>query len=294
MSFHNNHNSCKCTINTYAFNKYICQTNFTVLKTILVPLSSQEKGKSTLQYVFDFAAHFSSEIVILKSFGITTLTESTPQIDSVIRKDSLSELNGILASIDTQGLNYSIKMIKGKLIETCEEYLTENDVDLIISKPKKTKKDKDLFIGRLSGKMIKQLDCPILLIPRNYVFKPFGKTILAIKSGILKKEEVLSPLSEIKEVFNTTVHLLQVKTPKLKEQELTIHQDFLEIQDCLHQTENATVFVGAEAFYNEIKPDFLCVIRRKFGFFSKLWDKNTVKKADFKSDVPVLVLKGSF
>jgi nucleotide-binding universal stress UspA family protein len=264
------------------------------LKTILVPLSSHEKGISTLQYVFDFAAYFSSEIVILKSFGITTLTESTPQIDAVLKKDCLKELQEILASINTHGLNYSIKIIKGKLIETCEEYLTENDVDLIISKPKKTKKDKDLFIGRLSGKMIKQLDCPILLIPRNYVFKPFEKGLLAIKSGILKKEDVLTPLSQIKAAFKTDIHLLQVKTPKLKEQDFIIHQDFLEVKDSLHITENETIFLGAEAYYSEIKPDFLCVIRRKFGFFSKLWNKNTVKKSNFKSEVPVLVLKGSF
>ena len=35
-------------------------------------------------------------------------------------------------------------------------------------------------------------------------------------------------------------------------------------------------------------------LRRKKGFFSKLWDQNTVKKVDFESRVPLLVLKGAF
>ncbi|HKJ07208.1 MAG TPA: universal stress protein [Flavobacteriaceae bacterium] len=263
------------------------------MKTILVPLSSHETGESVLQYAFDFAAEFSAEIVILKSFGIPTVTGSTPQIDAILTADIAEELNEILAKIQLHNVAYSLEFVKGRLVENCEEYLLENDVDLIISKPKKSKRDKDLFIGHLSGKMIKKLDCPMLLVPTNTVFKPFKTGLLAIRSGIIKKKNVLLPLVEIKNVFKTYIYLVQVKTPKIKEEDLIINANFLTVKNSLHITENETIFKGAQTYFEELKPDFLCVIKRKYGFFSKLWDTNTVKKTDFKSEIPVLVLKGS-
>jgi len=37
----------------------------------------------------------------------------------------------------------------------------------------------------------------------------------------------------------------------------------------------------------------LCVVRRKRGFFAKLWEKNSILKKDFHSStLPVLVLSG--
>lgn len=263
------------------------------MKTILVPLSSQETGESVLQYAFDFATHFSAEIVILKSFGITTVTGSTPQIDAILVEDFKIALNAILENLNLHNIPYKIEFVKRNLVENCEEYLLEHDVDLIISKPRKTKKDKDLFIGHLSGKMIKKLDCPMLLVPNDTAFKPFKTGVLAIRSGIINKKNVLQPLLEIKKAFSTYIHLVQVKTPKIIEEDLIINTDFLSVKNALHITENETIFKGAQTYFEKLKPDFLCVIRRKHGFFSKLWDTNTVKKSDFKSEIPVLVLKGS-
>ena len=57
-------------------------------------------------------------------------------------------------------------------------------------------------------------------------------------------------------------------------------------------TTNATVFQGVLKFLNEQDPDLLCVIRRKRGFFKKLWQNDRVKKIDFDSNIPLLVLKG--
>ena len=37
-------------------------------------------------------------------------------------------------------------------------------------------------------------------------------------------------------------------------------------------------------------PDLLCVFRRKRGFFSALWEKNTIRKSEFSARIPVLVL----
>jgi nucleotide-binding universal stress UspA family protein len=263
------------------------------LKTILVPLSPSEESRSILQYAFDFAEYFSAKIVILKSFEISTVTGPTPAIDKALKENCLKELKVILNNTHKKNCNFEISLVKGNLVENCEEYLQENEVDLIISTPKRSEKEPHLFVDDLTGKMIKNIECSLLLIPKNYVFKPYSTILMAIKSGVIKKEDVLTPLKEIHSKFKSSLHVLQVKTPKLKEKDLIINEALLQLKSSLTFTQNETIYHGVLEHLHEIKPDLICVIRRKRGFFSKLLSQDTIKKADFESRVPLLVLRGA-
>ena len=59
------------------------------------------------------------------------------------------------------------------------------------------------------------------------------------------------------------------------------------------ETENATTFQGVLEHYKEFNPEILGVVRRKRGFFTKMWEKNSILKRDFYvTTFPVLVLSG--
>lgn len=263
------------------------------MKTILVPLNPLEKGHTILQYAFDFATYFSAKIVILKTFEISTVTGPAPAIDKALKENCLKELKEVLSEITSKNNSFEIRLVKGNLVENCAEYLQENDVDLIISRPKRSEKSPHLFIGNTTGKMIKTIDCPLLLIPKSFKFQPYQKILMAIKSGIIKKENVFTSLKDIITTFNAQLNLLQVKTPKLKESDLIINEELLQLKSSLVYTENETIYHGVLEYLHDVKPDLICVIRRKRGFFSKLWEQNTVKKTDFESKVPLLILKGA-
>jgi hypothetical protein len=141
--------------------------------------------------------------------------------------------------------------------------------------------------------LVKDIKTPILLIPAMAKFKPVSKILMTIKSGKIEKESTLDALLTIKKRFNSTINLLQVKTPNLKPDELEINSALSNNISDLILTNNATVFQGVLEFLHEEKPDLICVIRRKRGFFKKLWEDDKVKKVDFESKVPLLVLKGS-
>ena len=87
--------------------------------------------------------------------------------------------------------------------------------------------------------------------------------------------------------------MLHVITPKNTEEDNVLHADFEAIGDDKITTKNETVYEGLSAHINTIQPDLLCVIRRKRGFFSKMWEQNSIKKVDFESKIPLLVLKGN-
>ena len=71
-----------------------------------------------------------------------------------------------------------------------------------------------------------------------------------------------------------------------------IDADLQAMMSSYTETENATVFQGVLEHFQSHNPDILCVIRRKRGFFQKLWEKNTVLKKEFHTTRPLLVLRG--
>ena len=88
-------------------------------------------------------------------------------------------------------------------------------------------------------------------------------------------------------------HLLLVKTPFYNEGDFDVAEELKLLVDSTSTSENATTFQGVLENYKDNNPDMLCVVRRKRGFFTKLWEKNSILKKDFHaSTLPVLVLSG--
>ena len=151
----------------------------------------------------------------------------------------------------------------------------------------------EVFLGKTSGKIIKQTEIPALIVPEGYKFSPINNILLAVKSAIIKKEKSLNPLTDIKNTFNAVVNLLLVKTPYYNEGDFDVDKKI--------KTSSYTILLRLKmqqhfkVFYRHLeshKPDMLCVVRRKRGFFTKKWEKNVILKKDFSSLIPVLVLQG--
>ena len=110
-------------------------------------------------------------------------------------------LNGLVSQIDTKNIDFSVKVLKGNLIDTLKLIGKAADIDLILIEPRTNSVKDEVFLGNTSGKIIKQTQMPALIIPENYVFKPITRILLAVKSAILKKENSLKPLLDIKNKF---------------------------------------------------------------------------------------------
>ena len=116
---------------------------------------------------------------------------------------------------------------------------------------------------------------------------------MALKSAIIKNSEALTPLKSIKDQYKSIVNLLLVKTPFYNEGDFDVDEELSALITNTTKSENATTFQGVLENYKDNNPDLLCVVRRKRGFFTKLWENNTILKKDFhSSSLPVLVLSG--
>ncbi|MBC2843977.1 universal stress protein [Winogradskyella flava] len=263
------------------------------MKTVLVPVGSSKNAKSHLQYAVDFAKAFGAKLYVVQIYNVYTKAGTMIKVDHIIERESKAFLESHVASIDTKGVKVITKTFKGKLVDTIEKVCEALDVDLIILEPRTNSIKDEVYLGKTSGKIVKQTQIPALIVPEGYVYKPIVKILMAVKSAIMKKQDALSPLIAIKEKFKAVVNILLVKTPYHIEEDFELNEGLKEMVSNIKLQESATTFQGVLEHINIENPDMLCVVRRKRGFFKKLWEDDTILKKDFYiSKRPVLVLSG--
>jgi len=268
-------------------------SNSLEMKTILVPVGSSKNAKSHLQYAVDFAKAFGAKLYVVQIYNVYTKAGTMIKVDHILERESKAFLDAHVASINTEGVEIYTRIFKGKLIDTLEKVCDALDVDLIILEPRTNSIKDEVYLGKTSGKIIKQTQISALIVPEGYVYKPIEKILLALKSAIVKKEGVLYPLKAIKNQFKSVIDILLVKTQYHVEADFELNNELEGMVSNTTFAETPTTFQAVLEHYKSSSPDLLCVVRRRRGFFTKLWEDNTILKKDFHSTkLPVLVLSG--
>jgi len=263
------------------------------MKNILVPMGSSKNAVSHLQYAIDFAKEFGARLYVVQVYNVYTKAGTMIKIDHIIERESRDFLKSQIDKIDTKGVEVITRTLKGELIDTLELACKSAEIDLILIEPRTNSIKDEVYLGKTSGKIVKQMNVPpALIVPEGYVFKPINHILMAIKSAIIRKENALGPLKAVKNNFKAIIDLLLVKTPFHNEGDFEINDELAGLISNTTITENATTFQGVLRHFESYNPDMLCVVRRKRGFFTKKWEKNTILKKDFSSAIPVLVLSG--
>lgn len=262
------------------------------MKNILVPVGSSKNAVSHLQYAVDFAKEFGAKLYVVQIYNVYTKAGTMVKIDHILERESMEFLKSHVSKVDTKGVEVIVKTFKGKLIDTLELVCEAADIDLILIEPRTTSIKDEVFLGETSGKIIKQTNIPALIVPEGYVFKRISHILMALKSAVVKKNSSLVPLKDIKNKFRADIDLLLVKTPFHNEGDFDVNDELSGIVSEIIYSDNPTTYQGVLEHYKTNDPDMLCVVRRKRGFFTKLWENSTILKKDFYTTLPVLVLGG--
>lgn len=185
----------------------------TNMKNILVPVGSSKNALSHLQYAVDFAEAFGAKLFVVQVYNVYTKAGTMIKIDHIIERESKTFLESLVSKIDTKGVDVVTKTLKGNLIDTLELACKAADIDLILIEPRTNSIKDEVYLGKTSGRIIKQMDIPALIVPEEYKFSKPSTILMAIKSAIIKKDKALKPLESIINKFKTSVDLLLVKTP---------------------------------------------------------------------------------
>jgi len=262
------------------------------MQHILIPIGSTESAQNTLQYAIDFAAEINAKIFVFRAYSAQSKAGTIINIDSIIERETNLYLRTMVKSVDTKNVDVKLISAKGSVVDSVLAIDDDLGIDLIIVGAKSNSIKEELFLGRTAGSIVKQTNIAVLTVPENYNYKPLKNILMAFKSGVIKSKTILKPLQFIVDKFSISVNLLLVKTPDYTQEDLVLDQNLEQLRSTLTVTENSTTFQGVLEHVKTHNPDMLCVFRRKRGFFKKLWEKNTILKEEFFTNVPLLILKG--
>lgn len=263
------------------------------MKNILVPIGPTKNAANTLQYAIDFVQGTEAILYVIKVYTGTKVAGSFKSLDAILEDDTNKEIDDVLQKVDTKGVTIISKSVKGNINDSISRIANQLEVDLIISSAKAISKDDNVYLGYITGGIIKHTDVPMLIIPKGYKFKNINKVLMAIKSGVLSSENILDPLKDILTKFGASLDLVRVILPESTEEDAILDEELRSLAAQYITSENATVFQGVLEHIHSIEPDMVCAIRRKRGFISRLFEQNRILKKDFESRVPLLVLKSS-
>lgn len=258
------------------------------MKNILVPIGSSENARNTLQYAIDFAKKIDAKVYIFRAYNLISKAGTHIEINEIIERETNLYLNSILKLVETKNVPVKLITVHGIAIDSIEDINRKMGIDLIIMGPKSNSLKNDVFLGSTTGSIVKQTEIPSLVVPENYKFKTIENALIAFKSGIINKKGVLKPLKK----FTDNANLLLVNTPLTQKKDIEIDQELEKVKLNFSIIDEETTFKGVKVHLEKHSTDFLCVFRRKRGFFKKLWEKDSILKSEFNCEVPLLILSG--
>ncbi|MFC7356232.1 universal stress protein [Jejudonia soesokkakensis] len=261
------------------------------MKNILVPVGSSINAVSNLQYAIDLADEMDAFVYVISVFKEFSKVGGLTKVNEIIKEDSTNRLDEVLAQVDKKGVTVIAHTLKGNMIEGVERFNKHIPVDLMVLSPRSNSIREEVYLGNTSGKLLKGTNIPILVVPEGATFSPPKSILMAFKNGTFSQKKMLQPLRQFVKHFDTEINLLHVETPDSTKEMKHVSGKLKELKNKYTKTENATTFQAVLEHFQSNNPDMLCVVRRKRGFFKKLWEKNVVLKKEFHTSKPLLVLR---
>jgi nucleotide-binding universal stress UspA family protein len=269
------------------------------MKTILIATDFSESASNAADYAVKLAKQYNFNIILLYVFHIPVVATEAPVV--VMSMDELEKINmSSLKEYEKQlrakhQLNSAIECIvrPGFVNDEISEIVKERSVDLVVMGITGAGKFKELLIGSNTTKVVRNIDCPTLIVPENASYN--GINTIAFACDFEEtKEQTLHQLKSFIEIANSKLLVLNVVDPskEIQDEKLSgIKLDIFEnVAHSIHFQEDGDLVHAINKFIDENKVDILIMIPHKHNVFERIFNQSNTKKMVFHSHVPILAI----
>ena len=260
------------------------------MNNILVPVGASSNSISNLQYAIDLAENIDGRVYVVSVFQDFTRVGALSRLGTFFKEEAQENLEKILSKVNKKEVPVLPYPIQGNVLDSINHINDQIQIDLMILSPRSNSIKEEVFLGKTSGKLLKQTNIPILIVPEGAKFTPPKTMLMAFKNGVFEHDFLLEPVHKFVQNFGVEVHVLHVETPETTEEMRRVIENLKTLMTSYRLIEAATTFQGILERFQKFQPDMLCVVRRKRGFFKKMWEKNEIYKREFHTSRPLLVL----
>jgi len=189
------------------------------MKNILVPVDFSEVSEAAAQFAIDLAKENNASITFLNSAEISYFADyhfpvysnSKLMVDEVVESIQ-RQMDRMVKEFEVQGVEIKGKVSPLTLMESIKEIIKENGIDLCVVGTTGCSGMDELFIGSNTEKIVRQVSCPVISIPKRSAIDAIKKILVPIDLREIRRS-FLKEVRTLQKMFNCNLEFVWVKTP---------------------------------------------------------------------------------
>jgi nucleotide-binding universal stress UspA family protein len=268
------------------------------MKKFLVPLDFSDASINAAEYAVALTSQIpEAEIILYHVYNRISLPTLTSKDEGSRQHVSENELNEVKAKISQGKDNISTVVEEGSFVETLCEYALGNAIDMVIMGITGSSRIKQVFMGTNTLNVIRQIDCPVMIIPAEAKFSGLKKVVFTSDFTDVARTTPFVSLRKILDTFKPSLDILNVNSEHFVEltPEFKIEREAMEDKLGTYNPEFSFLrsydFVEGISSYVETREmDAIITVPRKHSFLSQLFKTSHTKKLAYHSRVPIIAV----
>ena len=267
------------------------------MKRILVPTDFSENAENAFVAAIELAEKVNGHIFIVHAYKLIQRAGTFIGVEEMMRKDAEKDMAILIdkyREVALKGIQLTGNVIKGEIEYVVAQMVDEFDIDLVIMGTQGSSGLKEVFIGSMTNNIIKHTNIPVLAIPSDFTFRPFGKITLAVDGEVVNDMSTYNPLLELARTFSSTLSIVHVSSEKSDiSPQPELSEYFKELNPTTHIIISTDISQALQDYTMKDNSDLLCLLKRDRGFFASIFHVSQTTKSVFYSELPLLILRES-
>lgn len=265
------------------------------MKKIVVAIDFSSNSINAFKQGVKLAKNLGAKVYVIHAYLAMRRADTMINVNRILKEEAEQQLEELIKSTDIpEGVSTKLKALKGEPVAAIEKYCHKIEADLIIVGTQGEQNDPEVFLGPVSGGLVKQTQVPILIIPNQYQINKIERILFALKSMVIKESNQLVPLKAFIKKFNAQLQILQIKTPDNEPEDLIVSEKIKKLKAPIEYIDAENIHQGLTNYITDTDFDLVCVMRRRRKFLELLFTRSLTKKDTLLSPVPMLILQGHY
>ncbi len=268
------------------------------MKNILFPTDFSDASKDAIYYGISLFEGEACKFIFLNTFPIPYVNPEIPVTVSDVTSENADKLfkklvKQIKKDFPQGTFEIETKFRVGELSPTVSSLVDKRKIDLIIMATRGASGFEAALVGTRTARLIKNVVCPVLVIPEGIKFKKPKKIALALENSMDISKRILKPLFEIAAKYNSEFLILHV-IKDTKEENLIkkkkVDDYFKNVKYSYYEIEDENISHGIDDFIKENNPSILGMVNHNLKLFKRIFHKSITKEMALHIDIPLLAM----
>ncbi|OOG72754.1 universal stress protein [Algoriphagus sp. A40] len=264
---------------------------------IIVPLDFSENSYKALEFAISMADKKKGEIILVHVVEIVYdfASQAALALDSMF-KDGEKLLKENIEKYQASGVKMSYEILEGNAAITVARIAEESQANLIVMGTQGASGIKKALIGTTTVSLIREANCPVLVVPAQSHVSEIRKVTLALEFAN-HEEKFIDWIVDMSKRWELGLEILHVQTNKGFKEELAVlgmekflEKKYPEVKVKIHTFYAESASAGLELYMEENDNMILVMCHQHRNLWDQIIQKSQSIQLAYHTHIPLLIM----